>query len=358
MTDGHKKKARPTIQAIAERAGVSRATVSLILTNRPEVVSRFKPATVEKVRSLAEEMGYTANLMAISLRSPHPTFFGLILRGRGVVDAHSWHHQALEGQFVSGVMEAARLRKLFCVLATQQSPDAEAAAQRVRGLIDGGVFGAIVRTPVPELDEPMRRQIEQGLPVVIVFPEHPTACSSNAIDVDNPGVGRIAGQLLRDAGRRRWLIISDDFLWEPIRLREQGALAAATEAGVNVELLTIPSDIGEAGIVAWLTPRLKDLRPDGIYAASSVASVGTLHSCLEAGLRVPDDTCLVGCDASFWRVPGWSAITSVDVSWYEAGDLAVRKMVELQESEQAVFDNVQLSPRVRAGDTCPVSAAT
>jgi len=104
MTDGHKKKARPTIQAIAERAGVSRATVSLILTNRPEVVSRFKPATVEKVRSLAEEMGYTANLMAISLRSPHPTFFGLILRGRGVADAHSWHHQALEGQFVSGVM--------------------------------------------------------------------------------------------------------------------------------------------------------------------------------------------------------------------------------------------------------------
>jgi hypothetical protein len=33
-------------------------------------------------------------------------------------------------------------------------------------------------------------------------------------------------------------------------------------------------------------------------------------------------------------------------------------MVELQESEQAVFDNVQLSPQVRAGDTCPISAAT
>src|SRR5690606_7909972 len=97
MVKGEKnRKSRPTIQAIAQRAGVSRATVSLILTNRPEVVARFKPETVQKVRTLADALGYRANLTAISLRSAYPTFFGLVLRGSGRADAISWHHQAFE----------------------------------------------------------------------------------------------------------------------------------------------------------------------------------------------------------------------------------------------------------------------
>lgn len=349
-----KKATRPTIQAIAARAGVSRATVSLILTNRPDFIGRFKPQTVQRVRAIAEEMGYTANLMALSLRSPHPTFFGLILRGRGVADASSWYLQALEGQFLAGALEASRQLKLYPVLATLESPDAEDAEHRTRGLLDGGVFGAILRTPVSSLEAPMRRQINLGLPVVIVFPERPTTCPSNGIDVDNIGVGRMAAGLLREAGRRKWVVVSDDFLWEPIRLREEGALAVANEMGASVELLEIPKNAGEQGVVSWLAPRLRDIRPDGIYAASSVASVGAMHACLDVGLRLPQDTCLVGCDASFWRAPGWSPITSVDVSWYQAGELAVRKMVELQAAEQAEFDNITLAPRVVPGATCPV----
>lgn len=358
MADAERRKTRPTIQAIAEEARVSRATVSLILANRPEVVRRFRPGTVERVRQIASDLGYAANLMAISLRSGHPTFYGLILRGRGEArtQSSSWHVQALEGQFLAGAMESSRLLDLYPVLASLDSPEPQAAVQRVRGVLDGGVFGAILRTPPSALDDPMRRQIELGLPVVIVFPEQVTACPSNAIDLDNREGGRIAARLLRDAGRRKWAIVADDCLWEPIRLRKEGVLGLAQEAGVRADLLEVPPNVGESGIMAWLTPQLRDLRPDGIYATSSATSVGALHACLAAGLKVPDETCLVGCDASFWRAPGWQAITSVDVCWYEAGELAVRKMVELRGRTDARFDNLILAPMVRAGDTCPVSA--
>ncbi len=354
MPGGEKGKTiRPTIQAIAKRAGVSRSTVSLILANRKDMVSRFKPQTVARVRETAREMGYRANLMAISLRSPHPSFFGLILRGGGRADAISWHHQAFEGQFLAGALEASRALRLYPVLATQDSPDPEGALRRVRGVLDGGVFGAVLRTPVPVLDSPMRRQIEQGLPVVIVFPEHPTTCPSNAIDMDNVSAGRLAGKLLHDAGRRRWAVVREELLWEPIRLREEGVLAAATEAGASLEILAVPSGIAEKEVMAWLSPKLRDLQPDGIYASSSVMGVGTLLACQAAGLRVPEQTCLVGCDASLWRAPGCPGITSIDASWYAAGELAVRKMAELSEREESVFDNIVLPPTVRKGDSCP-----
>lgn len=350
---GKLRTTRPTIQAIADRAGVSRATVSLILANREEMVNRFKPSTVARVREVAQELGYRANLMAISLRSPNPTFFGLVLRGAGVADAISWHHQAFEGQFLAGAMETALQRKLYPVLASLNSPDPEGAMERVRGVLDGGVFGAILRTPLPALNDAMRRQIKQGLPVVIVFPETATACPSNAIDMDNVAAGDIAGRLLHEAGRRDWVFVRDERFWEAIRLREEGFRAAAEAVGVEVRTLVMPSDMPEGDIAKWLTPKLRDMRPDGVYAASSVTGVGCLLACQAAGLRVPEQTCLVGCDASLWRAPGCPAITSVDVSWYEAGTVAVRKMVELREHEEAEFENITLAPRVRQGGTCP-----
>lgn len=351
------KHARPTMQAIADRAGVSRATVSLILTNRPEVVERFKPETVAKVRDIAEEMGYQANIMALSLRAPHPSFYGLVLRGSGVADAISWHHQAFEGQFLAGALEASRVLGLYPVLVTQGSPYPEAALKRVRGVLDGGVFGAILRTPHPVLDVHLRRQIENGLPVVIVFPENPTTCPSNAIDVDNVAAGRLAAKLLRDAGRQRLLLIEDEASWEAVRLRNQGFMAVIQDTGASVEVLTVPAGMNAEATEVWLAERLRKHRPDGIYTASSVTGVEALMACQRAGLKVPEDAALVGSDTALWRAPGLSAITSVDVSWYTVGELAVRKMVELQDREESSFPNIAMPPQIRAGGTCPVDEA-
>ena len=107
------------------------------------------------------------------------------MRGRGDTRTQpgAWHVQALEAQFLAGAMESSRVLDLYPVLASLDSPEPAAALQRVRGVLDGGVFGAILRTPPSVLDDPMRRQIELGLPVVIVFPEHIAACPSNAIDL-------------------------------------------------------------------------------------------------------------------------------------------------------------------------------
>jgi len=348
------KPSRPTMQAIADRAGVSRATVSLILTNRKEIIDRFKPATVTKVREIADEMGYQANIMALSLRAPHPSFYGLILRGSGTADAISWHHQAFEGQFLNGALEASRILNLYPVLATQDSPYPEAALKRARGVLDGGVFGAILRTPHPVLEVHLRRQIERGLPIVIVFPESPTTCPSNAIDVDNVEAGRLAARLLRDAGRQRLLLIQDEITWEAIRLRNQGFMAVSEESGASIEVLTVPAGLDPQAAESWLAGRLREHRPDGIYTASSVTGMEALLACHRAGLRVSEETALVGSDAALWRAPGLPSITSVDVSWYQVGELAVRKMVELEDKGESSFPSIAMPPQIRAGGSCPV----
>jgi LacI family transcriptional regulator len=346
---------RPTIRAIAEMAGVSRTTVSLILANREDVVARFRPETVEKVRQAADSLGYRANLLALSLRSPRPAFFALILRGPGQADPDSvsWHHQAFEGMFLAGALEASRSLRLHPVVATQDLPNPDDSLQASREVLEGGVFGAVVRSPVALLAEPLLRRIEGGMPVVTVFPEASAPFPSNVIDLDNTATGRVAANLLLDAGRRRWLFLFEASIWEALRVRLDGIRRVASETGASLQDLTVPTQIAEAEVPTWLAARLKELRPDGIYAPSALSAVRAIYACLAAGLRIPEDICIVGTDSALWRARGFPSITSVDVSWYKAGELAVRKMTELRDSGQSIFESVYIPPVVHTGDSCP-----
>ena len=334
---------------IAARAGVSRATVSIILSSGDQEITRFKPETVARVRQIAESMGYQANLMALSLRNPHPSFFGLILRGVAAAESISWHHQAFEGQFQAGVIEGSRAARIFPVLATQDSPREGEVLDRIRGVLNGGVFGAILRTPLPPLVEPIRRRIQDGFPAVIVFPDDAASFQSNTIDMDNLEAGRLAGELLHGAGRTRWLIIRDDISRQALDLRVQGAIHVATQEGASVHVVQVPSQVRQLRVVERLVLVLKDLNPDGIYVCSGASAAAALSAADSAAIRIPDHACLVGCDSSLWRPPGLAPITSVDVSWFTAGETAVQKMVEIRDREQSVFANITLPPLVRRG---------
>lgn len=356
MSGGQFKRPRPTMAEIAAQAGVSRATVSIILGSPDKKTTRFKPETVARVRQIAETMGYQANLMATSLRNPHPSFFGLILRGAPPAESISWHHQAFEGQFQAGVIEGSRAARVYPVLTTQDSPREGEALQRVRGVLDGGVFGAIVRTPLPALVEPLHRRIGEGFPAVIVFPDDADSFETNTIDMDNHEAGRLAGQLLHGAGHCRWLIIRDDIPRQALDLRQNAALEIAAEKRADADVVRVPFQARQRKVVEHLVPILKDRQPDGIYALSGVCAVAALVAAESAGVRIPQDASLVGCDASLWRPPGFAPITSVDVSWFTAGELAAQKVLDLRESEDSVFPNVTLPPLVRKGGTCPGGA--
>jgi DNA-binding LacI/PurR family transcriptional regulator len=348
---------RPTIRAIAEMAGVSRTTVSLILANREDMIARFRPETVEKVRQAAESVGYRANLLALSLRSPRPTFFALVLRGpaRNDPEAISWHHQAFEGMFLAGVLDASRTLQLHPVVATQDLPNDADALYATREVLDGGVFGAIVRSPIPALDRPLHEQITRGMPVVSVFPYEASQYPSNAIDLNNIEAGHLAARLLHDAGRRRLLFFHESPIWEALQLRLDGARRLAGETGCTIEVVTPPVDLLDQEVPAWLAAMLKSSRPDGILAPSGLSAVRAMYGCAAAGLRVPDDIALVGSDAAVWHAPGSPRITSVDASWYQAGEMAVRKMAELRDCGESVFENIYLPPLVHPGESCPAN---
>lgn len=348
---------RITLAHVAEAAGVSTTTVSLILSGREEWLKQFHPDTVLRVRESSRRLGYRANIFASALPARSCSFFALVIRDIGRHDATSWHHWSFEGDLLAGVMSAAEAEGVHPILTTIDPELDEQTTRRVHRIVDGGVFGTILRTPPPALEPYLRRRLRHGHPTILAFPAKVARWPRNAIDVDNVALGRAAGELLASQHRRRWAVVRYPKLATHHRLRCEGLRERAREHGAEVITLRLPLGYDEVTAARSLTRRLRQLRVDGLFAIDSVASVASLLGCVNAGMKAGEDFSLVGCDCSQWTSAPLPTITSLDVSWKEVGELATRLLVDMARQGESGFDTMLLQPRVTPAETCPAADA-
>ncbi|HOA75323.1 MAG TPA: LacI family DNA-binding transcriptional regulator [Phycisphaerae bacterium] len=351
-----KPKARVTLKTVAEKAGVSVATVSLILSGRDEWLRQFHPDTIARVQQCAKRLGYRANLFATGLPMKTSSFFSLVLADMGEKDLGTWHHWAFEGSLLAGVVAAALEKRLYPVVATSHRDTDASGVKQISKIINGGVFGSIARSPNPELEKFLRGKLKQGHPLVVVFPGKLQVWPTNAIDVDNYQVGRKAGEILLHRGRKHWFVARYQKMSEAHRLRLDGFTDFARQAGIPVHQLPLTMDVNELRAQNQILAELDHVKADGLFALDCVASVGSVMACVESGRRVAEDVDVLGCDCSLSQTGNMPTITSVDISWREVGELSVQRLVEMCDASASTFDTILLPPRVLSGVTCPVPA--
>jgi LacI family transcriptional regulator len=346
---------RVTLAHVAERAGVSTATASLILSGREEYIKQFRVDTVDKVRRSAKRLGYRANLFAAGLPTKAPAFFVLVIRDfGGRQDIHDWHLWAFEGNLLAGAVRLAADRGLYPIVATINPDDPDAGVASAKRIVTGGVLGAIVRAQNPPLEKWLREQLRLGHRIVVVFPDQISNWPENAIVADNVAIGNMAGRLLAAHGRRRWGLVryKQRTIREPHVLRSQGFEEAARRAGATVEVISLPRDPQE--VTDRDLARLKKREFDGLLAVDSVLSVDAILACRRVGLKPGEDISLVGVNCSQWHSPEMPKITSIDVSWSEVGRTAMQQLIRLSEAGQHLFDTIMVEPQIVPGATCPV----
>jgi DNA-binding LacI/PurR family transcriptional regulator len=347
---------RITQADIADEAGVSVTTVSLILSEREEWVRQFHPDTVARVRQTASRLGYHTNLFAAGLPNKSSPFVALIIRDFLRQDPTTWHLWAFEGELLACVVKTGAEVGLFPIVVTVDPMGDEEEMRPVEHVVEGGVFGSIVRAPNPLLEKCLRVQMTRGHRIVVIFPDRPSRWPTNAIRVDDEAVGRKAGELLAAQGRKNWAIVH--YRNAPIREshleRRKGFEQAAREAGAKVHAIRLPRLIEE--VTPGDLARLRRLGADGLFGADSVLSICALQACLTAGLRPNVDFNLVGINCACWHSPPLPVITSLDVSWAEVGSMAIRELVNMSESGESRFESRRAEAHVILGETCPVPA--
>lgn len=350
---GKPNSTRVTLANVAEKAGVSTTTVSLILSNREEYIKQFHPDTVEKVRRSAKTLGYRANLFASGLPTRAAPFFALVIRDIGRSDSSTWHPWAFEGDLLAGVAEMGLQTGLYPIVATIDPEADDAGISSVKRLITGGVFGTVVRTPNPPLEKFLLVQLKKGERILVVFPYQLSKWPTNCIAVDNLKIGETAARLLAAEGRRKWGVVRyKHLLRESHKLRVDGFQRVADELGISVQVLRLPREPEN------FTPAdLAEIRAagvDGLFGLDSVLSVDCLIAGHRLGMEAGKDFSLVGVNCSRWQSETMPRITSVDVSWREVGRTAIRALSGLAESKESVCDAIFLAPYPVEGKTCAV----
>src|SRR5690348_7155457 len=275
---------RPTLEAVARRAGVSRATVSRVVNGSTSVAAPIR----EAVKRAVDELGYVPNQAARSLVTQRTESVALILpeTTSRVFSDDLFFPAIIRG--VGGELEAADKQLVLMMAGSAKSHD-RVERYAVSGHVDGVMFASMHGAdPLPGT------LVRLGIPVI---------CSGRPIgrsdvpyvDVDHFGGVCSAVRHLVAAGRRRIATIAgpQDMVAGIDRLA--GYRATLEEAGL-AQHVTVGDFTRESGIRAMRTLLADDPALDAVFVASDMMAHGALIALKEAGRRVPSDVAVIGFD--------------------------------------------------------------
>lgn len=222
----------PRQSDIARRAGVSQATVSLVLTGRA-AASRIPEATQERIREAMVELDYVPNAAARSLRGGRNNLIGVhTFEPVFPVSPEDYYHE-----FLNGIEEEAVRAGLDLVLfASTQRPDGTRSiygggSNRLR-LADGAIIFGFEKN-----DDELRRLSGEGYPFVFIGHREITGVSIPYVTANYTDAMAPVVDLLVSAGHGDVAYFAVPARGLPQRERLDGFRLAATAAGLGVRVI-------------------------------------------------------------------------------------------------------------------------
>ncbi|MEP6638910.1 MAG: LacI family DNA-binding transcriptional regulator [Chloroflexota bacterium] len=340
---------RPRIADVAREAGVSKTAVSFAF-NSPD---RLAHETADRIRAVAEQLGYTPHPVARMLTQRQTLMIGVLTpQALSVVFSNPFFGAFTEG--VATVAEESGYALQFI------SPLHGSLARAMSRATVDGVVAIGLGDDHPEVEE-IRRA---GVPIVLVdstaLPEH------GSIEVDDVGGARAAAEHVIELGHRDILIIGVEPAL-PSRTMDPGGVTGRRLRGYRDAIeaigLEIPDDlmvVGPAsiagGIAALEAAWAAGLRPTAILAMSDAMAIGAMRALREMGLAVPGDVSVVGFDDIDLAQHVDPPLTTVHQPIRRKGEEAVRLLLTvIQGRDLALPEHRLLDTRlIVRGSTGPV----
>ncbi|WP_069163875.1 LacI family DNA-binding transcriptional regulator [Nocardia altamirensis] len=303
---------RPTMEDVAERAGVSRALVSLVMRNSPKVSDHRRRAVLEA----AKDLGYQPHIMARSLASRTSNIVGVMV---------SDLRNAFFADVVEGMDTAAQESGLELILNTGRR---SAARERtaLESLLSFRPGGVILLSPI--LPAAAIRDAAQQAPVVLVS-RSSTITEVDTVNDDGEVGAGLAVDHLVSLGHRRIVHLDGGAAFTSAPRRKGYRAAMERHA---LEPMIIPSEhtdsAGMAAVQKLLNLFTRNNFPTALVCGNDFNAVGAMSALEEVGLRVPEDVSIVGYDNTSLAALRHVSLTTIDQPRIQMGRLAIDALVE------------------------------
>lgn len=333
---------RPTSADVAARAGVSRATVSMVLNGRVE--GTVAAATQQRVLEAAAELGYTRSALAISLKERRSRTIGLITDEIAT--------SPFAGRMARAASMVAAQNDYLVItvdLSLRDHTVEDAARLLAERQVDGLLYATMgrVRARLPV--------VPPGIPLALLNCEaeegevagaeavgagegrggdDPVASPPTFVPDDYGGARRAARRLL-ETGHRRIAMLSGDDRSVAVVEREAGFRDELAAAGVEPRVVAAGWQIDDgyraaARLLAEAEP------PTGVFCIRDRVAAGVLHAAAAAGSSVPGDLSVIGFDdEDFFAERLVPKLTTIALPHEEMGRRAMGALLARLEGDAA-----------------------
>lgn len=310
---------RPTSADVAALAGVSRATVSMVLNGRTQ--GTVSAANQQRVLEVAAEIGYTRSALAISLKEQRTRTIGLITDEIAT--------SPFAGRMARAAsMAAARANYMVITmdLSLRENSVDDAARLLAERQVDGLIYATMgrIRVPVPK--------VPPGMPLVLLNCEIDDAGEAVASGLmtflpDDYGGARRAARRLGETGHRKIAMLSDDENSEAGRAREAGFRDELAEFGIEPRIIAAGWQLDD-GYRATAELLAKPEPPTGLFCIRDRVAGGALHAAAAAGVEVPRELSVIGFDdEDFFAERLTPPLTTIALPHEEMGERAMTTLL-------------------------------
>lgn len=301
------RKQQPTLELVAERAGVSRATVSRVVNGSDKV----KPDVVRAVEKAIAEMNYVPNRAARSLAQGRTNSIALVIPESTA--------KFFSDPYFAAVIQGAAMYlsttefTLSMLIATESDP-----GKTSRYLRGGNVDGALILSH--HADDRSYSELAGSLP--LVFGGRPMNNENGnvfVVDVDNVAAGRQSTETMINAGRKHPAAIAGPQNMSAALDRQLGFDEAVRNANLQTAGVVVGDYTPASGEAAMRELLASGVKIDSLFAASAQMAFGALKAISEAGLSVPEDIAVSTIDDDSFARNSTPALTTVAQNAEEQG---------------------------------------
>ena len=312
-----------TIRDVAERAGVSIATVSNVINQTKKV----SPDTASKVRDALKELNYVPNFMAKSLKTNTYNSIGVIAE-----EVSSFNTPPIIDA-ICAYFDRHGYTVTLCNLRSYSHSEYDTAllrsslnlleASRARGIIYVGANSGNVS------------HIRHLIQSPAVFAYCTASPDDHTVTYDNFTAAKMAAQLLISHGHKRIGIITGSLDQEFVHQRIMGFRSAMVDAQ-----LTLPPSFITAGDWSYdlayeQASRLLSMpeRPTAIFAMNDPMACAVIAAARHLKINVPEELSVIGFDDRSCSAYSFPSISTLHIPLYDIGELAAKSLLSMLSGE-------------------------
>jgi LacI family transcriptional regulator len=324
------KNTEPTIHDIARELEISASTVSRALNNNPRISLKTK----EKIKAVADRLGYRPNTLASNLRNKKSNTIGIVVP---LINRHFF------SSVISGVEDIA-FKAGYNVVISQSNDLAAKETSIVQSMFSNRVDGLIISIAMQSTSfEHLKLFKKKQIPLVFFDRAVPEIDTDKIVVDDFDGAFRVTQHLIEQGYQRIAHLAGPQNLTTYLD-RKNGYIEALRKNNITFDesLINVSTLTSEDGVPAIEKLMALPNPPDAIFCGNDTTALSVMIYLRDKGIRIPEDFGIVGFSNEPFSKVVSPAISTILQPGFAMGQKAAELIISKIENKDRTYQTITL----------------